>query len=468
MKNRAIPTLSLAIAAMFAITLHSHDDVLHHWEIPSKDPDRIVLTLPGDPSTTIGITWRTNTEIAAGYVDIAKATGAPRFDLQSTRFEATTESAEFPKSKWNREFRVNYHSVKIEGLEPNTLYAYRVGDGDHFVSEWIQFRTAAAEPSPITFLYFGDAQNSVLSHWSRVIRAAYQKAPYADFALHAGDLINRAHRDTEWAEWFKAGGWIHASLPTIVVTGNHEYGDKGTNPLMRERFLSMHWQPQFNLPTADGLPEILDETVYSVEYPTLKIIVLNSNRERESQIEWLRQELESAGDKWTVVSFHHPVFSSGKDRDNKALRAEWKPILDEFEADLVLQGHDHTYARGQTSQIPQSTESIDESNQSIQSVYVNSVSGPKMYDFQKDGWDRFSDHDVSLLKKAENTQFFQVITVDGNKLLYRAYTAAGDLYDAFTVTKDELGKKSILQETPSKETRLFQNTEKYDREGMPY
>ena len=28
---------------------HKHDG-LHHWEIPSKDPDRIILTFNGDPS----------------------------------------------------------------------------------------------------------------------------------------------------------------------------------------------------------------------------------------------------------------------------------------------------------------------------------------------------------------------------------------------------------------------------------
>ena len=32
---------------------HNHNNYqsgLHHWEIPSKDPDRIILTFNGDPS----------------------------------------------------------------------------------------------------------------------------------------------------------------------------------------------------------------------------------------------------------------------------------------------------------------------------------------------------------------------------------------------------------------------------------
>jgi phosphodiesterase/alkaline phosphatase D-like protein len=468
MKSYTHPIALISLIAGSLLSAHAHEDALHHWELPSKDPDRIVLTLPGDPCTTAGITWRTSTEINQGFVDIAIATGAPRFDLTAERHTATTEPVAFPKSTWNRDFTVHYHSARIEGLKPDTLYAYRVGDGDRFVSEWIQFRTASAEPKPITFLYFGDAQNSVLSHWSRVIRAAYQMAPNADFALHAGDLINRAHNDSEWAEWFKAGGWIHASTPTVPVAGNHEYSHMGTNPLMREKFLSMHWQPQFNLPVVQGLPEILNETVYSIDYPNLRVIVLNSNREQEEQIEWLESQLAGAADKWTVVSFHHPVFSSGKDRDNEDLRKLWKPVFDKYKVDLLLQGHDHTYARGQSPQTPEHTVETVGSSQQVSTVYVNSVSGPKMYEFHKNGWDGYAEQDVSLLKKAENTQFFQVISIEGNQLSYRAYTAASELYDAFTLTKDTEGNKTIQQDDARTQTRLFETTEPYHRDDMPY
>jgi hypothetical protein len=38
------------------------------------------------------------------------------------------------------------------------MYAYRVGDGTHW-SEWFHARTAANEPEPFSYIYFGDAQN---------------------------------------------------------------------------------------------------------------------------------------------------------------------------------------------------------------------------------------------------------------------------------------------------------------------
>ena len=43
---------------------HQHDHAgLHHWEIPSKNPDRIMLTFHGDPSSSRAVTWRTDTSI---------------------------------------------------------------------------------------------------------------------------------------------------------------------------------------------------------------------------------------------------------------------------------------------------------------------------------------------------------------------------------------------------------------------
>ena len=43
-------------------------------------------------------------------------------------------------------------------------------------SEWVAFQTAAIGPEPFRFLYLGDAQNSIKSHCSRVIRAAFASA----------------------------------------------------------------------------------------------------------------------------------------------------------------------------------------------------------------------------------------------------------------------------------------------------
>ncbi len=438
-----------------------HGEVLHHWEIPSKDPDRIVLTWSEDPATTQSVTWRTSDEIGQAFAEIAVSHRSSRFDLNATRLEAATERLEIGRSDRNQDRVDHFHSVVFRNLEPDTLYAYRVGDGGEYWSEWIQFRTARAEPAPVRFLYFGDAQNGVLSHWSRIIRAAYQKAPHANFTIHAGDLVNRAHRDREWAEWFKAGGWIHASLPSVPVPGNHEYGSLTEQE--EERRVSLQWRPQFTLPIEAGLPESLAETVYTLRYQGILIVAMNSNREIEAQAQWLEKLLATDDSRWRVLTFHHPIFSSGRDRDNKERRDLWKPIIDKHSVDLILQGHDHTYARGHTP-----VRMSEESGPDVATMYVNSVSGAKMYEFMKDGWNVYRPEGVVLDRRGENAQFFQVISIDGGTLIYKAYTADGKAYDMFTLTKDESGKKTLYQGDANDlgEESSFENGLPYSREGM--
>ena len=426
--------LLLILVSLSAPLVAHPNHNLRHWEQASPDPDRIILTWTGDPSTSQAVTWRTDESVVEAFAEIAPALPIARFDQGARQLPARTEKLTLPDGGKSS---VHYHSAEFTNLKPGTLYAYRVGSGDRW-SEWIQFRTATPKPAKFSFLYFGDSQNSVLSHWSRVIRAAYRKAPHASFAIHAGDLVNLAHRDREWAEWFKAGGWIHSSVPTIPVAGNHEYGGIKIDGVDLGNRLSIQWRPQFTLPVAQGLPDALAETVYTLDYQGVRVIALNSSREVEAQAKWLETVLAENPCKWTVVTMHHPMFSSGAGRDNARNRKVLKPVIDKYQVDLLLQGHDHTYARGHTP-----LRMSDTTSNEIKSLYVNSVSGPKMYEFRKDGWNTYKRDGVLLDRKATNTPFFQVIDVEGDWLTYRAFMTNGDLYDAVKMQKLPNGSKKL-------------------------
>jgi 3',5'-cyclic AMP phosphodiesterase CpdA len=318
------------------------------------------------------------------------------------------------------------------GLTPETLYAYRVGDGVHW-SEWIHFKTASSQAKPLSFLYFGDAQNDLKSMWSRAIRGAYSKMPEANFMIHAGDLINRANSDHEWGEWFYAGGWVYSSMPSIATPGNHEYYRNAE----RETLLSKHWQPTFTLP--ENGPENSKETVYYVDYQDTRLISLNSislqisPEDSAAQVNWLTELLENNDQKWTVVTMHYPIYSSKRGRDNKRLRNALQPLFEEYKVDLVLQGHDHTYARGTNLPLGNKTTTIGGP------IYVVSVSGPKMYDVGLEDW---------MQRAASNTQLYQLIHIEDNKLTYEAYTVTGELYDAFELDKQQNGRNLFVDLTP--------------------
>ena len=377
---------------------------------PSQIPSRVALNWSDDPTVSVSVTWRTSTEIEVAYAEIAVADASANFTTWRTQVTAKTE-------KWSQNtYSAHFHSVTFSDLKPDTLYAYRVGSGKIW-SAWYQFRTAKTNSNSFSFIYFGDAQNNLLSLWSRVIRASILDAPQANFLLHAGDLVNRANNDSDWEEWFQAGSWIHAQLPIIATPGNHEYRTDSTG----KRNLSTLWRLHFTLP--QNGPEGLEETVYFVDYQGARIISLNSNQDLVKQANWLDNVLTKNPNNWSFLTFHHPVYSASKGRDNKDLRELWKPIIDKHQVDLVLTGHDHSYGRG--NNIGNGVNVRDEKNGT---VYVVSVSGPKQYQLREDRW---------MARAAENTQLYQVINVNGDVLNYRAMTATGEIYDEFDLIKQK-------------------------------
>ncbi|MCB9290053.1 MAG: metallophosphoesterase family protein [Lewinellaceae bacterium] len=393
---------------------------------PQPMPGRIILSWSDDPATTQSVTWRTDVSIKEAFAEIAPASPSPDFRDDAKKVKAATELLVTDNNA------AHFHSATFTGLQPETMYAYRVGSGEYW-SEWFQFTTASREEKPFTFLYFGDAQNEIKSMWSRCIRQAYSTMPDVDFLLHAGDLINRANRDEEWGEWFYAGGWIYGMKPNIATPGNHEYARN----LLGQRTLSDLWRPTFTLPL-NG-PEGLEETVFYIDYQGTRLISLNTpaiyadKATIQAQEAWLDSILQNNPNRWVIVTHHHPVYSTAKGRDNEEVREAFQPLYEKYGVDLVLQGHDHSYGRGYNLNFGSSRK------KDKGPIYVVSVSGPKMYNLNFEDW---------MERAASNTQLYQIIKVDGDCLVYEAYTTTGELYDAFELRKRKNGTNKFIDNAP--------------------
>ena len=403
--------------------------------LPTMHPDQIILNLTEDPLESVAVNWRTDANVSQGQVQVAEATHNSNFQENARTIDA---SSEFFENQYLEEPAVQsyYHSAIIDDLNRGRQYVYRVGF-DSIWSEWFQMTMPSPKRDGLKFIYFGDAQNDVKSLWSRVVRQAYQKMPEVDFMLHAGDLIDKANRDLEWGDWFHAGGFLNAMIPSIMTPGNHEYF-KGR--------LSRHWKPQFNLP--QNGPRELKETCYEINFPQVKLISLNAERigrldaKGSIQANWLDSVLTNNPKKWTAVTMHYPIFSSKSDRDNFELRSLVKPIFDKHHVDIVLQGHDHSYGRGSVKNTDGGT-SVRE--QRFRTMYVVSISGPKMYEIGEQPW---------MKRRGGSTQLFQTIKIKGNKLTYEAYTATGELYDAFDLIKKSNQPNQIVDRIPIMPERL--------------
>ncbi len=405
------------------------DAALH---APSAMPDRVLLSWEADPATSAAVTWRTSDVVDQGLAEIAIATDGAQFAKAAQRLAAVSTPVETDFG------RARFHTASFTGLTPKTKYAYRVGDGENW-SEWFQFQTASDQPEPFTFVYFGDAQNDIRSLWSRVVREAARDAPKAAFMLHAGDLINRADNDADWGEWFQAGGPLHAMIPCIAATGNHEY--KVTQKIAgipTKIELSKYWRPGFAFPL-NG-PEKLKETTYFIDYQGVRIVVLNSNDRHLIQRDWLDKVLSTNPQKWTIVTFHHPLYSTAAGRDNPMIRTAWQAVFDKHKVDLVLQGHDHSYGRTGLIHGSNTTTGLVKQVPQIGTVYVVSVSGPKMYGIQTR---------PIFKRSAEDTQLYQVIHIDGGELKYEAHTATGRLYDGFMLKKKAGQPNEMIEQIPA-------------------
>jgi hypothetical protein len=403
---------------------------------PTTLPDRVVLTYEGDPATTQSVTWRTDTTVAMAQAQIAPAGEGPAFKANATTVLASRNVTQTA----NLGYEAVFHTVRFTELAPATKYLYRLGDGTNW-SEWYEFETATDEAEPFSFVYYGDAQNDLQEHWSRVVRQAFRDAPEAKLLVHAGDLVNTANNDHEWGEWFNAGEWVNGMVPSFATPGNHEYASGSLANNWRTQFAFPDNGPQGTGPVYDAL----DGTAFYTDYQGVRFISLNSNTAAvtsalrqefiDVQAAWLDGVLEDNPSKWTVVTFHHPIFSNEPARNNPLQRAAWMPILEKHGVDLVLQGHDHSYGRGNlaTGQTVRSPTG---------SIYVVSVSGPKMYGADESNW---VENGAVVKKILTDTQLYQVISVDGTKLRYQAKTATGRLHDAFTIRKGSDGSKTITE-----------------------
>lgn len=475
MTNFRLLAIASAVVCTQALTALAHDrthaphertyqDMYPEPTVPHATdvPDRILVTWKQDPATSFSVTWRSLAAESA-VAEIAVAQRGPEFNTDIERVEAETSGLETHLGD------VSMHAATFEGLEPETLYVYRVGSRrteplpeqtaegleahatDYAWSEWFHVRTAARftdTVEPLRFVYVGDAQNDVKSHYSRLIREAFREAPKMTFLLSAGDMINRGNNDHEWGQWFHAGDFIFASVPHIAIPGNHEYPreeasleDEGAEP---PRHLSRRWAQRFEFP--ENGPEGSTENIYYIDVQGVRIIGLDSNIDPEPQAEWLESVLKDNPNRWTVVTHHHPIHSTSRGRDNEALRAAWQPLYDKYGVDLVLQGHDHSY--GRTAPL------LGEFNESVGMkvasdnggpVYVVSVSGPKQYDL-KDYDEEQRENPFEI--RGEDTQLYQIIDVMHDELVYVARTATGELYDRFRISKNADGKKTFSDEAP--------------------
>ena len=108
-----------------------------------------------------------------------------------------------------------------------------------------------------------------------------------------------------------------------AVLGNHDIGTRNGRPELRE--------PRFGMKGRN----------YIVRKNGVRFVMWESNYPKKG---WLRRNLgEETDDRWTVVSFHHPIFTPGPHGDTEGFDSLPR-LFRRKGVDLVVNGHDHLYA----------------------------------------------------------------------------------------------------------------------------
>lgn len=388
---------------------------------PTGFPDRVVAVPAQDASTGFSVSWRTDASMRSPVIEIAVAKDSPdQWDgeVPPRRLVAKTTVLATANGV------AHHHHVAVDGLSPDTLYAWRV-QGDRTWSPWRQLRTAAPAGTPLEFLYMGDTQNKNASLVTRVMHEAVRHVSNANLVLFAGDLVSEVVDDDEWGEWFDATGPL-ATMVFAPAPGNHEFFEEFEDTPQERRVLGEQWRAHFALPGngAEGVAE----TTYWFDYQGIRFAVIDGTSVLDletgpAQAQWLDRVLDANPHDWSIVLIHQPFYSPRENRDNARLREYLQPIIEKHGVDLVFQGHDHVYGR-------RSSES------GSTPVYAVTVAGPKQY--------RLSDEARgSMSPVGEDTQLFQIVRLDGNRLDYEARTVTGRLYDAFSLVNEAGGKRLV-------------------------
>ena len=382
---------------------------------PSDVPARILLSFGDeDGECNRNISWTCGTEVKESFVELSTLNS----QLSTVNCQLSPAIGEVFAS---RHGKAAYYVARLRDLKAGHTYRYRVCTGGK-KSDWHEFHLPQAHESETTFLYMGDIQDSIGGIANHLLREAFKRNPDTEFLVCGGDLTERP-TDAYWGETFETLDSVGQSVPVLTITGNHDYL-KGIVCQLERRFSLIH---SYFLDSMVG-----ENQVFTVRYKNVQLFCLDSNREffyLWTQRRWLEEQLEKSRAKWKIVVLHHPLYSIRSSMNNLIQRWMFNDIICEHEVDVVLQGHEHAYARMTTSSQPSTLNSkLSTLNSKLSPpIYTVSHCSPKSYRIE---------FDEMVDKFGTGSRYYQMVRTRGDTLFLTAWDAnEGTLYDSLYIVK---------------------------------
>lgn len=368
-------------------------DIQHH-------PARVLLTV-GPSESSRYVSWQCDSVRQPGWLDLCDTLGHDTliYETMSVPFRSRAGIAA-------------YFSVLLDSLKADTEYRYRIRVGQD-TTDWLGFHMPPASDN-FSFLYFGDVQDEVDDNaFDSLLPNIMSRHADASFLLFGGDLIERP-MDQYWAKVFASLSSYASSYPIVSVPGNHEYL-KGVVRKLEERFPLVFPYYKMDSPS--------DNALFTFKMGDARFFLLDSNKDfwcMWSQRKWLEEELAASTEKWKIVVLHHPIRSIKSSMNNWVVRQFFDDLVCEKGVDLVLQGHEHGYAR----------------------FNADTISGKGMaeplrlvsYCSRKDYMLNFHGN---VAKWGTDDRYFQRISFSGDTLFLSTFNSSLQLYDKLRIVKSQ-------------------------------
>ncbi|MCD7445293.1 metallophosphoesterase family protein [Streptomyces lincolnensis] len=321
------------------------------------------LAYGNDPRTEMTVSWQVPVAVKKPFIRI----GAHPWDL-SRKIEAEVRTLYTPAGVGASADHTQYYvHAKLSHLRPGRTYYYGVGHQGfdpaepHLLGTLGTFTTAPAHKKPFTFTAFGDQGVSYHGLANDSLLLGQNPA----FHLHAGDIAyadpagqgksaDTGFDSRVWDQFLAQTESVAKSVPWMVSYGNHDmeawYSPNGYGGEEARFTLPDNGPDKANLPG-----------VYSFVYGNTAIISLDPNDvsyeipanlglSGGTQTTWFEGQLKkyraTHDIDFVIVFFHHCAYcTSTAHASEGGVRQEWVPLIEKYQVDLVINGHNHQYER---------------------------------------------------------------------------------------------------------------------------
>lgn len=385
--------------------------------------------------------WKSGQDVSAAEVFLGTADDISAENWQGSTYAAANkvniENYFESNTKYNYQYTSDY---KNGGTVWSSAQSYNTADFDSFSVILTGDPQVGASGSSTDEDINDDSVARDTYNWNLTMQQALKKDSDAAFLLSAGDQIdksgatssgNKKTRESEYAGYLYPS--VFRSLPIASTIGNHDMA-------------GADYSNHFNNPNSeDNLGATAAGSDYYFSYGDVLFISLNSNNRNQEEHRQLMEKAVASNEsaKWKVVIFHSDIYGSGEphaDTDAATNRIIFAPLMDEFDIDICLTGHDHTYSRsyqildGNVVNYDISDGSVTDPEGTLY-ITTGSGSGSKYYNLLN-----YTPYYIAE-RTNECLPAFSTIDFNSTSLTIKTYDYTGNKYaDDFTINKTDVNE----------------------------